>query len=474
VIGRWAVERDKIYVSPWINSDELVVVEWDGVKTRFSGEDAVCDDSDFKRAVKLFVMREHARDFDSDYERYRYVTVDFHEALGDLIHECLQETQVRKTFPCAESYDVLAARRNKKYTEAADEETTVAAAAAAVTSYVFGIIGDYGASAGSGDYSGTNASAVATLVKGWSPEFIITTGDNAYAHDGSDPTYYPEGSAAFTLIQDTNIGQWYSDFIHPYGLAQSSVNGVQQYTSTATENKFFPAIGNHDIVEDHDGQSLTDTGLHWWKSYFSSLPGSKKYYSFTNGPVEFFCLFSNQRTGATTPYDSRIGNTIGSGQYDWLSTEMPNSSAHWKVVYFHNSPFTTESGGHSPGEDEMRWNFADLGADVVISGHAHNYERLKDGNDFPYLVCGASGAPLRASQVSSSSNYNLPDDATAVADLWKNVTTEKFYGDEHGAIRGTVADTELKFEFINKSGTVIDTYTITKALSDTTPTRTAS
>ena len=112
VIGRWAIERDKIYVSPWINSDELVVVEWDGIKTRFSGEDAVCDDSDFKRAVKLFVMREHARDFDSDYERYRYVTVDFHEALGDLIHECLQETQVRKTFPCAESYDVLAARRN--------------------------------------------------------------------------------------------------------------------------------------------------------------------------------------------------------------------------------------------------------------------------------------------------------------------------------------------------------------------------
>jgi extradiol dioxygenase family protein len=55
-----------------------------------------------------------------------------------------------------------------------------------------------------------------------------------------------------------------------------------------------------------------------------------------------------------------------------------------------------------------------------------------------------------------------------------SITTEKFYGDDWGAIRGTVADTELKFEFINKAGTVVDTYTMTKTLSDPVTTRTVT
>ena len=58
------------------------------------------------------------------------------------------------------------------------------------------VIGDYG--------SGNSAAAdVAGLVKSWSPDFVVTTGDNNY----------PDG-AAETI--DRNIGQFYSDFIFPY------------------------------------------------------------------------------------------------------------------------------------------------------------------------------------------------------------------------------------------------------------------
>jgi len=453
VIGQWAVDKGRIYISPWINSDEVVVVEWDGVKTRYNSEDAVIEDIDFKRAVKLFVQREVARDFDNDYERYKYMTLDFDMAMGDLIHECKKQTEVKQTFYCPEAYDILAYRRNKKFNEVADAASAVADAQAAITSYTFAVIGDYGASlASSGDYDGTNASAVATLVKGWNPDFILTVGDNSYSSTGGDSS----GASPITRYAkyDDNIGQWYSDYIFPYGHSDWGA-----YTSSATENKFFPAIGNHDITEDY---GTTNAGLATYKRYFTLL-NNEEHYSFTKGQVEFFCLFSNERTGGAV-YNSSLGVGITSGQHEWLDSALADSPAHWKVVYFHNAPYTTESGGHSPGDSDMQWDFPGMGADVVISGHAHNYERLKDANDFRYLVCGASGAPLRDTQVSSTNNYGLPT----------GITTEKFYGTEHGAIRGTADDTTLKFEFINKSGTVVDTYTMTKALSDTTTTRTAT
>lgn len=456
VIGQWAIDRDRIYISPWINSDEIVVVEWDGVKTKYSPDDAVIEDIDFKRAVKLYVQREYARDFDNDYERYKYMSMDFDTAMGDLIHECKRQTEVKKTFFCPEAYDILAVRRNQRFNEAlkatittvAEAATTELAPSQAVdVSFTFGVIGDYGASVGgSGSaYDGTNASAVATLVKGWSPEFIITTGDNSYGASGGDQ------STATDL--DTNVGQWYSDFIFPYG--QSGLHGYTSTSNATTGNRFFPAIGNHDIT---DAYGTTDAGLAHYKNYFT-LPNNEEYYDFVKGPIHFFCLFSNKRTDNSV-YNAKLGVGITGGQHEWLESKLGSSTSHWKVVYFHHSPYTSEtaSGGHGPGDTDMRWDFPGMGADVVISGHSHNYERIKDANDFRYLVNGAGGAPLRGSGATLPSGYS----------------SEKFYSTENGAIKGTVDGTTLKFEFINKSGTTIDTYTLTKALSDTSTTRTVT
>jgi len=60
----------------------------------------------------------------------------------------------------------------------------------------FAVIGDYG--------RGKQPEAdVATLVKSWDLDFIITTGDNNY----------PDGASS-TI--DENIGQFYHEFIFPY------------------------------------------------------------------------------------------------------------------------------------------------------------------------------------------------------------------------------------------------------------------
>ena len=457
VIGQWAIDRDRIYISPWINSNELVVVEWDGVKTKYSPDDITIEDVDFKRAVRLFVQREYARDFDNDYERYRYMSADFDMAMGDLIHECKKQTELNTTFYCPESYDIIAERRDKKFNELKASSVVTTAAEAAVTSYEFAVIGNAGASvSGSANgYDGTNAAVVAELVKSWSPEFIITTGDNSMNDSGAATT----GATQY----DTNIGQHYSDYIFPYG--SSGLHGRTSTATADTGNRFFPSIGDRDIT---DSYGTTDAGLSLWKSYFN-LPGNEEYYTFEKGVVKFFCLFSNLRyrsdyNGSNAAiYNSYLTNGIGKGQYEWLSNQLTLSKqqgTHWNVVYFHHSPYTTDTGSGGSGETSMRWDFPEMGADVVITGQGHQYERITDASGFAYLNCGSSGAPLLA----ASGSPSLPN----------GYTSQKFYNAKHGAIRSTVDNTTLKFEFIDKDGDTQDTYTLTKKLTATKTTRTAS
>ncbi len=63
---------------------------------------------------------------------------------------------------------------------------------------------------------------VADLIRTWNPEFVITVGDNNYC----------SGSQF-----DACVGGYYHDFISPYTGA---------YGGGAAENRFWPALGNHD------------------------------------------------------------------------------------------------------------------------------------------------------------------------------------------------------------------------------------
>ena len=81
----------------------------------------------------------------------------------------------------------------------------------------FAVIGDYGK-------GNDNEALVASMVAGWNPDFVITTGDNNY----------PDG-AADTI--DVKIGQFYSDFIGNY---------TGSYGSGSETNRFWPSLGNHD------------------------------------------------------------------------------------------------------------------------------------------------------------------------------------------------------------------------------------
>lgn len=256
----------------------------------------------------------------------------------------------------------------------------------------FAVIGDYG----QGDQ---NAADVAALVKSWQPDFIITVGDNNY----------PSG-AAETI--DANIGQFYHEYIYPY---------IGTYGPGADQNRFFPTIGNHDW-DTNQAQAYFD--------YFT-LPGNERYYDFTWGPIHFFAVNSDSREPDGV---SRI-----SVQAQWLRDGLAASTAPWKVVFFHHPPYS--SGLHGP-VDWMRWPFAEWGADVLMAGHDHVYERLTvDG--IPLFINGVGGGPIY---------YFVETDPRS----------QVRFRDDYGAMLVIADAAQMTFQFITRRGVAIDTYQLTK------------
>src|SRR5258706_591128 len=90
----------------------------------------------------------------------------------------------------------------------------------------------------------------------------------------------------------------------------------------------------------------------------------------------------------------------------------------------------------------MQWPYQLWGASAVFAGHDHLYERIfHDG--IPYFVNGLGG----------TSKYGI---GTPVAG------SQIRYDADYGAMAITATDSQITFQFITRTGVVIDTYTLSK------------
>lgn len=61
-------------------------------------------------------------------------------------------------------------------------------------------------------------------------------------------------------------------------------------------------------------------------------------------------------------------------QVTWLKQALLSSTALFKIVYFHHPPHTTAV--HDGNAQWMNLPYKSWGADVVLTGHQHAYERI--------------------------------------------------------------------------------------------------
>ena len=261
----------------------------------------------------------------------------------------------------------------------------------------FAVIGDFG-------IAGQPEADVADLVKSWNPDFIVTTGDNNY----------PDG-AAETI--EANIGQYYEDFIFP------RPGGGPSGT---TVNRFFPALGNH------DWDSISCIGQDCTGPYFDyfELPHNERYYDFVWGPLHFYMLNS-----VLLEPD---GITADSVQAAWLRDQLASSDSPWDIVVTHYPPYS--SGARHGSNKEPQWPYAAWGAEAVLSGHEHIYERLEiDG--IPYFVNGLGGRYI----------YDLGDPLPE---------SRVRFNRDYGAMLVEASGRYITFEFISREGLLVDSLTL--------------
>lgn len=275
-------------------------------------------------------------------------------------------------------------------------------AAAAGNQVRFAVIGDYG-------MASQPEAEVAAQVKSWAPDLIVTVGDNNY----------PSGAASSI---DANIGQYYHDFICQY---------PGSFGAGSSKGRFLAALGNHDWYT---------TNAQPYFDYFT-LPGNERYYDSVQGPVHFFVLNSD---GDHEP----DGIGVSSAQAAWLQAALAASTSPWNIVLLHHAPFS--SGNVHGSNIAVQWPYEQWGADAVIAGHEHTYERILF-DDFPYFVNGLGG-------------YTRYGWAPTPVD-----GSEVRYSADYGAMRVDATQTRIEFRFITRNGTLVDYYKLTKPLAALTP-----
>ena len=97
--GVWAIEGGRVYVAPWIQSTETIVVRYTGIKRDWVDSDLVDDDPELIRAVDNFLRWEHYRDFEKNAAQADAGERAYKVALSQLIYDCREETRVRECEP---------------------------------------------------------------------------------------------------------------------------------------------------------------------------------------------------------------------------------------------------------------------------------------------------------------------------------------------------------------------------------------
>jgi Big-like domain-containing protein/calcineurin-like phosphoesterase family protein len=119
-----------------------------------------------------------------------------------------------------------------------------------------------------------------------------------------------------------------------------------------------PSPGNHDYHT---------SGAAGYYGYFgaSAGPSGRGYYSYDLGDWHIISLNSN------------VSMSAGSAQEQWLRADLAANPKACTLAYWHHPRFSSGTNhGNFSGAQPIWQALYDLNADVVLSGHEHNYERF--------------------------------------------------------------------------------------------------
>ena len=119
-----------------------------------------------------------------------------------------------------------------------------------------------------------------------------------------------------------------------------------------------PSPGNHEYQT---------SGASGYYNYFGAAagPSGRGYYSYDLGGWHIISLNSN------------VSMSAGSAQEQWLRSDLAASNASCTLAYWHHPRFSSSSThGNNPSTGPLFQALYDYGAEIVLNGHDHDYERF--------------------------------------------------------------------------------------------------
>src|SRR5215203_1495451 len=194
------------------------------------------------------------------------------------------------------------------------------------------------------------------------PGTVITLGDNAYSSGTR---------AQFANCYDN------------YRLSDGSIYDSSRTTYWGKEkSRTMPSLGNHEYLNSSDPTLKSKPYFDYFSAQNGFLqpaapvpnttanPGlslGKGYYSYDRGSWHIVALNSN------CAYVSCVDS---SAQATWLQNDLASHSSQCTLAYFHHPLYASGTGSDTPEVLPLWQILYDRGADVILSGHAHRYERF--------------------------------------------------------------------------------------------------
>ncbi len=218
---------------------------------------------------------------------------------------------------------------------------------------------------------------------------LLAAGDIASCTSTGD-----EATAAILDARPNAVIATLGDNVYENGTATEFANCYDP-TWGRHKGRTRPALGNHEYY--------TTTAARPYFDYFGARAGTrgKGYYSYDRGAWHIVALNSN--------CDKVGGCGIDSPQGRWLRNDLANNPSRCTLAYFHEPLYASGTGSDAP-ETRPFWNILyNRGAEVILAGHAHRYERYakitpggaRSANGIRQFIVGTGGEP--------GGTYNGPD-----------------------------------------------------------------
>ena len=280
----------------------------------------------------------------------------------------------------------------------------------------------YRVTIGSNNYTGSfNAAPAsnATSVKFFMYGDTRTNGSSHNTVAGQMVSTYNADAAYRSMV--LHAGDWVNGDTEAYWTDEWYNYSWTNIVNATASMPFMGAIGNH------EGSGTCPVFDKYRPFPFVAAPA--EYYSFDYGPVHVAVV------------DQYTSYTSGSAQYNWLHTDLANSTKPWKIIVLHQ-PGWSCNGGHANDttvQSTIQPLCVDHGVSIVLGGHNHYYSRAVV-NGVHHLTHGGGGAPLYT-PLSGQPNIVTYTQSLAVSKV-------------------VISGNTLTCTTVNSSGSVIDQFSV--------------